>query len=149
MKVEAQTHVDAPLEPVWKVITDIEGAGETIHAIEELEVLEKPESGLVGLKWRETRTVFGKTATETMWITEAVENDFYKTRAESHGCVYLTTLSVSEEEGGTLLRMSLKGEAQTFGAKLMSAVFSVFFKGGMRKAIEQDLADIKATVEAG
>lgn len=46
---------------------------------------ENTASGLVGLKWRETRMLFGKEATAEKWITDAVENECYKTRAESDG----------------------------------------------------------------
>ena len=62
MIVEAQVTITARKAAVWKVITDIENATETISGIEQVDVLEKPENGLVGLTWRETRTVFGKTA---------------------------------------------------------------------------------------
>ena len=86
MIAEQQVTISAPKQAVWKVITALENGAETISGIEQIEILEQPENGLVGLKWRETRTLFGKTATEIMWITDAVDNDFYTTRAESHGC---------------------------------------------------------------
>jgi len=82
MKLSAKTAINAPKEAIWGVITDIENATKNLNGVEKVEILEQPSDGLVGLKWIETRTIFGKTATETMWITEAVENKFYQTRAE-------------------------------------------------------------------
>lgn len=35
-------------EQIWKVITDIEGSGNTISAIQDITILEKPAAGLVG-----------------------------------------------------------------------------------------------------
>ena len=148
MKMEAEVSIKSPRAEVWKVITDIDHAAERISGIIELEVLERPAEGLVGLKWRETREMFGKTATEEMWITEAVENGFYKTRAESHGSVYTAILAVSDEADGTLLRMSFDAQPQTMGAKVLSFLLGFMFKGATRKAIQQDPEDIKAAVEA-
>ena len=98
----------------------IEGAADAIRGIEKVEVLERPDTGLVGLKWRETRTLFGKTATEVMWITDAVESEFYQTRAESHGSVYVSRLSIAEGESGVTLTMGFEGTPQTAAAKLTS-----------------------------
>lgn len=145
---DVNTQIAAPKEAVWKIITDIENSAATLSAIQTIEVLERPEEGLVGFKWRETRTMFGKEAQETMWITDAADNDYYQTRAESHGAVYISRLSVAEEAGTTTLRMTFAGEAQSFMAKAMSAVMMPFFRGATIKALDKDLADIKAAAEA-
>ena len=147
MKMEERIAINGPREAVWSVITSIESAAERISGIQKVEVLEKPADGLVGLKWRETRTLFGKTATEVMWITDAVENEYYKTRAESHGCIYLCTLEVAEENGASTLTMSHGGEPQGLVAKVLAVPMGFLFKGAMRKAIRKDLEDIKAAVE--
>jgi hypothetical protein len=78
MIVEAQVTINGSKAAIWAAITNIENASETISGIENIEVLEKPANGLVGLKWRETRMLFGKPATAEKWITDAVENEFYK-----------------------------------------------------------------------
>ena len=85
MKINVDIVINGSNEKVWEVIADIEHSPEVISGIEQVEVLEKPADGLVGLKWKETRTMFGKTATEVMWITDVEEGTSYSTRAESHG----------------------------------------------------------------
>ncbi len=147
MNVSTEIQIAKPKEAVWSVITDIENCTDVISSIIDLNILEKPEDGLVGLKWKETRMMFGKEASETMWITEAVDNQYYCTRAESHGSVYATRLSLSETEGNTVLTMSFNGEAQTFVAKIVSAIMGIMIKGSMVKAIKKDLEDIKKHVE--
>lgn len=147
MNVEAQLTINGSKAAIWAVITNIENASETISSIQKVEVLEKPENGLVGLKWRETRTMFGKTATEEMWITDAAENEFYKTRAESHGFIYVSTFSISAQNGSSSLTMTHDSKPQGFVAKLLSFPMGFVFKGMMKKAILQDLNDIKAAVE--
>src|SRR5947199_8212957 len=96
MIVEAQVTVNGSKAAVWAAITDIENASEIISGIEKIEVVEKPANGLVGLRWRETRMLFGKPATVEKWITDAAENEFYKTRAEDSGFVFITTKRISE-----------------------------------------------------
>src|SRR4051795_11478825 len=103
MIVEAQVTVNGSKAAIWAAITDIENAAEIISGIEKIEVLEKPATGLVGLRWRETRMLFGKPATVEKWITDAGENEFYKTRAEDKGFVFFTTKRLSETNGGTTL----------------------------------------------
>lgn len=149
MKVHAQVSIHASNQAVWNTITDIKNAPSRISAIQKVEILEQPPSGLVGLKWRETRTMFGKTATEVMWITKAVENSYYETRAESHGAIYVSRLSVEEHQGNSLLIMDFSGEPQTKGTKLMMALMGWMVVGASRKAVQKDLEDIKKAVEAG
>ena len=147
MEVATSVLIHAPRAVVWKRITDIEHAPQTISGIEKVEILERPASGLVGLKWKETRTMFGKTATEIMWITDAVEPEFYKTRAESHGAIYVASLELAEKAGGTELTMRFSGEAVTTSARLMWILMGWMFKSATRKACGKDLSDIKAAVE--
>jgi hypothetical protein len=147
MKVRVQIPIEGSKEDIWKVITDIENATSRISGIEKVEIHHQPDEGVEGLKWTETRTLFGKTATETMWITEAEENHYYKTRAESHGAIYLSTMEISEEKGQRFLSMELASQAQSFGAKVMSVLLAPLFKNATKKALLKDLEDIKAAVE--
>ena len=148
MRLRADVFVQASPAVVWDVVTDIPNAATTIHAIEKVEVLHQPPHGVVGLKWRETRKLFGKEATEVMWITDAAEASHYDTRAESHGAVYTTRIGLQPVDGGTRLSMDFSSAPQTFGAKVMGAIFGVMMKGSMRKMILKDLEDIKAAAEA-
>ena len=147
MKIKVEVPIQGSNEDIWKVITDIENSPINITGIEKVEVHDNPGESLIGLKWTETRTLFGKTATETMWVTEAEKNENYKTRAESHGAVYTTFVHIFEKEGKTYLGMEFNSEAQSFVAKLMAGVFGLMFKNATKKALHQDLLDIKKVVE--
>jgi len=147
MLVEAQVTIKGSKAAIWAAITNIENASATISGIEKIEVLEKPANGIVGLKWRETRMLFGKPASADKWITEAVENAFYKTRAEDNGFVFLSTMSISESGGGITLTSSHDSKPQSIVARLMSIPMGFLFKGVAKKALLQDLNDIKSAVE--
>ena len=146
MLVEAQVTVNGSKAAIWAAITNIENASEIISGIENIEVLEKPANGLVGLRWRETRMLFGKPATAEKWITDAAENEFYKTRAEDRGVVFLTTVSISESSGGITLTSSHDSKPLGIVARLMS-IPMFLFKGVAKKTLLQDLNDIKSAVE--
>ena len=146
MIVEAQVTINGSKAAIWAAITDIENAAETISGIEKIEVLEKPANGLVGLKWRETRMLFGKPTGVDKWITEAVANEFYKTRAEDGGFVFITTMNISDGSGGMTLTSSHDTEPQGIAARIKSLPMFLF-KGVIKRAILQDLNDIKAAVE--
>ena len=147
MLVEVQVTINGPKAAVWAAITNIENASAIISGIENIEVLEKPANGLVGLRWRETRMLFGKPATVEKWITDAAENEFYKTKAEDGGFVFLTTKSISESGAGITLTESHESKPQGIVATLLSIPMGLLFKGVARKAVLQDLSDIKAAVE--
>jgi hypothetical protein len=147
MLVEVQVTINGPRAAIWAAITDIENAAETISGIQKIEILARPARGLVGLKWRETRMLFGKPATADKWITDAVENEFYKTRAESDGFLFLSTMSIAESGGGCTLTSVHDSQPQGLVARLMSIPMGLLFKGVARKALLQDLNDIKSAVE--
>ncbi len=148
MKVTASIDVKAMPERVWAIVADIENAGDSISAIDDIEMLDRPTGpSLVGLKWRETRTMFGKAATEVMWVTDAKDDSFYEARAESHGSVYVSRVELEPDGGGTRLTKVFEGTPVTTGAKVLWALTGWMAKGAMKKALDADLADIKTTAE--
>lgn len=147
MNVTEDILINNSKDTVWKVITDIDNCENVIASIIKINILKKPQSELVGLKWEETREMFGKEATETMWVTDAVIGEYYATRAESHGSVYLSKLSVKEKEGKTILTMSFTGIPQSIVARMLSFLMAPFIKSSIIKALRKDLRDIREFIE--
>ncbi len=147
MEVSTSIEILKPKENVWKAITDIEDSAKMISSIIAIDVLEKPQVGFLGFKWQETRKMFGKEATEIMWVTDSLENEYYSTRAESHGSVYISRLSLVDSGANTILTMSFSGEASSLIAKIISTLMSFIIKGSIEKELQKDLVDIKQYVE--
>lgn len=147
MIITVEIEMAGSKDSVWKTITDIENCQRVISSILKINILHKPIDGLVGLKWEETRQMYGKEAKETMWITDSVVNEYYSTRAESHGSVYVTKLSLKDSGSGTLLTMSFRGMPQTNISKILSFLMSPLISKSIKKALKKDLEDIKAYVE--
>ena len=146
MTISVSEEINAPRERIWDLITDIDSWTDTISGIVSIEVINRPEAGVVGLKWRETRVLFGKEAVETMWISAAEPNRWYETTAENHGAIYTTRLSLDESNGKIVLTMAFSAKPTTIPAKLMSAI-SFLFNGTLRKMLQKDLDDIRQTAE--
>ena len=89
---------------------------------------------------------FGKPSAIDKWITDAVENKFYKTRAEMDGFIFLTTMSISESGDNIRLTSLHETKSQGIIAKIKSLPM-IFFRGMLKKAILKDLNDIKTAVE--
>lgn len=148
MHLSVSAVVRAPRAAVWRVAADVENATRHVSGIEKVEVLARPPAGLVGLKWAETRTLFGKPAVAVMWITEAVEGEHYQTRAEDQGAVFTKRVSVADVADGTRLSIDFDSAPQTFAAKAMDIIFRPLMVSAGRKALLKDVEDIKKAAEA-
>ena len=145
--ITVDIQIDSPRDIVWSAITDIKRSMEMMPAILDVEIIEKPTSGLVGLKWQETREMFGQRATETMWITDAQEGSHYFTRAESHGSIYVTRIAVQEQGSGTTLIMEFSATPISKAAKVMALMTNLIAKRSIQKMLQKDLQDIKHWIE--
>ena len=148
VKLELSRKISAATERVWSLITDLDAAPARISGIDAIERLSGPEFG-VGTRWRETRTMFGREATEEMEVATVSEGSAYTVVAESHGMKYHSEWRVDGRGDRTsLLTMTFSGEPQGFGAKLMAATVGLLFRRATKKALMQDLDDVAAAAEA-
>lgn len=145
--MQVSISVDAPVQTVWDVLTDLDAASETIDAIVSIERLGGPEFG-IGTRWRETRSMFGRTAAEEMEIVDVQAPTSYTVAAESHGARYRTVMSVTPEGAASVLSMSFEGEPTTMMARIVSKITGPLVNSAMRKALMADLADLKSAAEA-
>ena len=147
MSIQAEQFIKASVSTVWDIISDIENCDEVISGIKKIKVLHQPEQGILGLKWEETREMFGKEAIETMWISAVDEPNWYETTAHNHGSIYTSKMAIVEHQQGCTLSMQFSSQATTMAARLMSIV-SILFSVSLKKMISQDLLDIKRAAEA-
>ena len=146
MTITVSEEISASRECIWNIITDIDTWEDTISGIVSIEVINRPEAGIVGLKWREKRVLFGRDAVETMWISAAEPNSWYETTAENHGAIYSTRLSLHDSDDKVVLTMTFSAKPTTIVSKMMS-VMSFMFNGTMRKMLQKDLTDVRRIAE--
>ena len=145
MKMEVETEIAAPPHVVYATVTDIENWQTFIRGIERLEIL-NPGPLAVGTKFRETRTMLGRTATEEMTVAALTPPGRFDLTAENHGTRYNAHHEITATVGGSRLKLVFEGTAVTLGAKLGMLV-GVLFKGAVKKQLQADMEDIKAEAE--
>jgi hypothetical protein len=147
MNINVGVEINSPKDRVWAAITDFDNCINMISAIVGFKLIHKPEEGLIGFKWSETRKIFGKESTETMWITDCKDGEYYCTRAENCGAIYSTKMALSEVGDKTLLTMSFSGTSDSMFIRVLSSFMNIFLKKSMVRMLEKDINEIKAFVE--
>ena len=145
-EVRIKRHVKAPPEKVFEVAADFPNAAEFINGISKMEMLTE-EPVRVGTRFRETRVMFKREATEEMEITAFDPPRSYALGCVSHGCRYHTVMSFTRHDGGTDLEMNFQATPLTLFAKVMSVVMSPMMKK-LAETCGKDLDDVKAAVES-
>jgi hypothetical protein len=140
--------VNASADVVWALLIDFEGSVDTISAIEKVEILSDDKAFGVGFAWRETRTMFGKTATEDMEVIEVTPGEAYVVEADPDGANYRSVMSVAAKDDGTsTVSMEFGADPKGTVSRLFAATVGRLFIGSMKKAIAADLEDIATAAE--
>lgn len=141
-----ERHVAAPPERTFDVFSNVQGAKDTLSAVTRIEML-SPGAVAKGTRWRETRVMFGREATEEMWIDSFEPPRGYSVAAQSGGARYLTTFTFAPKGGGTDVRMEFSAVPANLVAKVLGGLMGPLMAGSMRKALEKDMDELKAAAE--
>ena len=140
-------HISAPPERVFTLTTDVEAFPKVVPGIKKTELLTPGPVGR-GTRFRETREMFGKEATETMEFVEFSPPTGYTIGCTSCGVEYRTSFDLrAAPAGGTDLVMTMDCRPVTLFAKVVSPVMGLMMKGTMRKLLEADLDAVKRAAE--
>jgi carbon monoxide dehydrogenase subunit G len=142
-------HINASPDKVWAVISDIPGSAATLSGVDSVQLLTDGPYG-EGTRWKETRTMMGRSETVEMWVAQAEPPRSTTVKAVQGGADYTSRFTLAGRDGGTDLTL-------TFGAEILkpnvfsNAMMAIFGKIGMsftRRALAKDLADIAAKAES-
>lgn len=145
MELRLSKHIAAPVDVVFDIFADITRIEERVEGITKVEILSDVKQG-VGTRWRETRIMFGREATEEMEISDFQPNKSYDVVADSHGAHYHSRYTFTEKDGGTQVDMVFSAKAVSLAAKLMTPL-AFLLKGTTQKALEADMDALKALCE--
>ena len=145
--IVVKAKINADCETVFASLTDLERMPEVISAITKTEVLTDGPVG-IGTRFRETRVMFGREAKEEMEFTEFDPPNQYVLAAESNGARYRTVHSLKPVDGGTEVSLEFGATPVSFLAKIMSPLMGIMMKGMLTRCLEEDLADIKKSIES-
>ncbi|MGW1978897.1 SRPBCC family protein [Streptomyces sp. NPDC001889] len=148
-EVVVERRIAAPAERVWRVLTDLAGAPAVLSGVEAVEVLSDGPFG-VGTRWRETRRMLGKEATEEMWVTASDPPRGYTVEAASRGAAHRSRFTLRPAgPGATDVRMSFTAVPPGGAAGLPARVFGALGARLVSRAVARDLADVAAAERAG
>ncbi|MGY3319864.1 SRPBCC family protein [Arthrobacter sp. H-02-3] len=153
-KTTLTQHIKAPADSVWAVVSDIPASAATLSGVDAIQMLTDGPYA-VGTRWKETRTMMGRSETVEMWVSqcEAPSNGRgggTTVKALQGGADYTSRFSLAERDGGTDLTLTFGAElaSPTRFSKIMLTVFGPLGMRITRKALAKDLAEIAAKAES-
>jgi Polyketide cyclase / dehydrase and lipid transport len=145
MQIDIETTIDAAPADVFAIAADIGHWPDVISAIESIELLTPGAVG-IGTRFRETRKMFGKSATEEMTVAEFAPPHRFVLTAHSHGTAYRTVHTLEPVGAGTRLRVLFEVTPTSLLARIMAPVGWLLL-GTLKRQIAADLADMKRAAE--
>ncbi|MCH8955368.1 SRPBCC family protein [candidate division KSB1 bacterium] len=138
----ATRSINAPIDLVFKTVSDINNFSKAIPDIINVEFLSDVKSG-IGTRFRETRLMNGKEAMTELEVTEFVENDHVRMVTDSHGAVWDSVFTVKRVDGHTELTLVMDARPHKFMQKMMIPMI----KDMISKALEKDMDAVKTYCE--
>ncbi|MGB7449999.1 MAG: SRPBCC family protein [Ornithinimicrobium sp.] len=148
--------IQAPAHAVWDVLTDLTRAPERLRGIESVQIM-SPGPYAVGTRWRETRSFFGRSSTEEMWVRE---NDPLRSTVVESGegdTTYRTVWQllprgeIDDEGRAPATELSVSFTGTTSDSAVTRAAMTVLGPVGLRavrRALQRDLDDIAGAARA-
>lgn len=142
-------HVNAPADKVWAVISDVSGSPATLSGIDSVEMLSDGPYG-EGTRWKETRTMMGRSETVEMEVSQADPPRSTTVKALQGGADYTSRMTLTENDGGTDLTMTFAA-TMVNPSRMNTLARALFGRLGMRmarKSLARDLREIAAKAES-
>jgi carbon monoxide dehydrogenase subunit G len=149
MEMHVDREIAASPARVWAIITDLDRYPTILSGVERVERLDERAGFEVGTRWRETRVMFGREATEEMEVAAIDAGRSYTVTADGGGTNYRSVLRV-EPMGERHCRLSMSFAAAPSGTagRLAAATIGRLFQRATRKMLQRDLDDIAAYADA-
>ncbi|MER6998674.1 SRPBCC family protein [Streptomyces sp. NPDC000410] len=146
--VVVERRIAAPAGPIWEALTDLKGTERVLRGVQRIEVL--TNGGFdVGTRWRETRRMLGREATEELYVTASEPPERFVVEADNQGVHYVSEfvlLPAGPET--TTVRMTFSAVPPGGVTGVLAKLFGGIGTRAVVKAIEKDLADVAAAVES-
>ncbi len=145
MRITVQLKIDAPPDVAFALVADIPGWPRVISGVQSVDML-TPGPVAVGTRFRETRVMFGRQATEEMTVAEIEAPLRLIFTAFNHGTAYRAEHLFEAHGGGTKLVLAFEGRPATLLARLLTPL-GLLFRGTVKRQLEADLADLAREAE--
>lgn len=130
--------IQAPVEVVFKTISDIRNFSKAVPDIVDVEFLSDQKTG-VGTRFKETREFRGKKMSTILEVTELKEDKRIRLVSDTQGTVWDSVFTLEDLDGGTELTLEMHAKPYKISARFMN----LFIKGFMKKALAKDMDAVK------
>jgi len=138
--------IGAPVSHVWEVFTDIEASESRLSAVERVEML-SVGTFAEGTRWRETRTLYGKSVTEEMTITQLDLHRSYTVGAESGRTSYESRFDFQQVDPATTVVL-LTFSADSSGVRgMLGALLWPLMRRKLAKDLGHDMDELARVCE--
>ncbi|MFT4603565.1 MAG: hypothetical protein ACI9W4_000280 [Rhodothermales bacterium] len=141
--IKASCRIDADQKAVFDVIGDCRNFAKAVPHIEQVTILSEIQHG-VGLKFRETRIMKGRSAAADLEVTEFDPPERIRIVSDVHGTVWDSVFLVRSDGNATTVTLTMEATPRTLMAKIMTPLAMKM----MRPALEGDLKAVKAYCES-
>ena len=145
MRIEVEEATTAAPEVAFATATDIARWPQFITGIDSVEILTTGPVA-VGTRFRETRLMHGRTATEEMTVEELEAPRLFVLSALSHGTRFRVEHRFERDGGGTRMTVLFEGRPMTLLARLLTPL-ALLVIGSVRREIAADLAGLAREAE--
>ncbi len=141
--------IEAPIDAVWRVFTELAGRCEWLSTVTRVEILTDGEFR-AGTVWRETRTMAdGGEITEEFRVRECVVPEKFVVESPGIGADYRMTytfvpVTEGRHAGGTMVTVVQDGTPTAPAGRFLAFVFGGLAARTVEGALRRDLDDLAA-----
>ncbi|MBM3451405.1 MAG: SRPBCC family protein [Armatimonadetes bacterium] len=141
-----EVRISAPAARIFDLVTDFARYPEIFRAIRGVDVLTNGPLD-VGTRFRETRVLFGREASEEMIVTRLIRPRELALESLIHGVRYRSRLTFSADDPETVVTLAFEAAPKTPLAKTLGFLGGPMIAATRRAGVE-DLAALKKAAEA-
>ena len=145
MRMSVETLIDAPPHGVFAILADLHAWPSVISAIAGGHAPRRAVA--VGTRFRETREMFGRKATEEMTVAEIEPPRRLILTAFNHGTAYRVEHLLAAEGTGTRVTLAFEGRPVATPRRGCCCRLACSFRGTVRRQLASDLADLGREAE--
>jgi len=133
--IAVQREIDAPVETVFRAVTEIERFPDIQPDVLAIEFLTESRSG-VGTRFRETRRQGKNEMITELEVTEFDPPQRARMVTDSHGTIWDTVFLVRPSGGKSELVIEMDARPHTLLTKIMTPIMKGMFRKGMEEYID-------------
>lgn len=145
LRFDVERFVAAEPEAVFATVADIPDWPSVLTSVEAIEIL-TPGPLRPGTRFRETRTMFGRTSTQEMEIVEIEIPNRLRIASQNPDLLYELDHIIDAVEGGSRLMLVFRSKAISLAGEGLLPLASPFLEIRLRDELEQDLHEFASAV---